>query len=128
VADWAIEVCGLQDVARLNPTELSHGRRKLVGVARALARRPKLVLMDEPAAGLDTDESIELGKRLRELPAAGVSVLLVDHDMGLVLGVCDEVHVIDFGRTIARGTPQQIREDPSVIAAYLGTEEVAHAG
>jgi branched-chain amino acid transport system ATP-binding protein len=128
VADWAIEVCGLQDVAHLNPTELSHGRRKLVGVARALARRPKLVLMDEPAAGLDTDESIELGKRLRELPAAGVSVLLVDHDMGLVLGVCDEVHVIDFGRTIARGTPQQIREDPSVIAAYLGTEEVAHAG
>jgi branched-chain amino acid transport system ATP-binding protein len=125
-ADWAIEVCGLQDVAHLKPTELPHGRRKLVGVARALARRPKLVLMDEPAAGLDTDESSELGRRLRELPGAGVTVLLVDHDMGLVLGVCDEVQVIDFGKTIARGTPQEIRQNPAVIAAYLGTEEVEH--
>jgi branched-chain amino acid transport system ATP-binding protein len=126
-ADWALEVTGLEDVAHLKPTELSHGRRKLVGVARALARRPRLVLMDEPAAGLDTDESLELGQRLRELPGEGVTVFLVDHDMGLVLGVCDEVHVIDFGKTIARGTPQEIRQDQAVIAAYLGTEEVAHA-
>ena len=126
-ADWAIEVTGLGDVAHLKPTELSHGRRKVVGVARALARRPQLGLMDEPAAGLDTDESQELGKRLRELPAAGVTVLLVDHDMGLVLGVCDEVHVIDFGKTIAHGSPEQIRENHSVIAAYLGTQEVEHA-
>jgi branched-chain amino acid transport system ATP-binding protein len=123
-ADWAIEVCGLEDVADLKPTELSHGRRKLVGVARALARKPRLVLMDEPAAGLDTDESLELGRRLRELPGEGVTVFLVDHDMGLVLSVCDELHVIDFGKTIARGTPQQIRQDQAVIAAYLGTEEV----
>ena len=123
-ADWAIELCGLGDVAHLLPTELSHGRRKLVGVARALARKPRLVLMDEPAAGLDSDESLELGKRLRELPGEGVSVFLVDHDMGLVLGVCDEVHVIDFGKTIAHGTPDQIRQDARVIAAYLGTEEV----
>ncbi|HEX4719550.1 MAG TPA: ABC transporter ATP-binding protein [Thermoleophilaceae bacterium] len=123
-ADWAIEVCGLEDVAHLMPTELSHGRRKLVGVARALARKPRLVLMDEPAAGLDTDESLELGKRLRELPGEGVTVFLVDHDMGLVLSVCDDLHVIDFGKTIARGTPQQIRQDQAVIAAYLGTEEV----
>jgi branched-chain amino acid transport system ATP-binding protein len=126
--DWALGVCGLEDVAEARPAELSHGRRKLVGVARALARRPRAVLLDEPAAGLDTDESLELGRRLRSMPDAGVSVLLVDHDMGLVLGVCDDIYVLDFGKLIAHGNPQAIRDDEAVIAAYLGSEEVAHAG
>ncbi len=121
--DWALDLCGLTDVKDRFPTELSHGRRKLVGVARALAQRPRLVLMDEPAAGLDTDESTELGRHLRALPEAGVTVLLVDHDMSLVLSVCDEVVVLDFGRVIARGAPEEIRGDDTVIAAYLG----AHA-
>jgi branched-chain amino acid transport system ATP-binding protein len=127
--DWALELCGLTDVADRMPTELSHGRRKLVGVARALAQRPRLVLLDEPAAGLDTDESVELGEHLRALPEAGVSVLLVDHDMGLVLSVCDEIVVLDFGQVIARGTPAEIRNDEAVVAAYLGShkEEDAHA-
>jgi branched-chain amino acid transport system ATP-binding protein len=126
--DWALDLCRLADDADRMPTELSHGRRKLVGVARALAQRPRLVLMDEPAAGLDTDESAELGERLRALPEAGVTVLLVDHDMGLVLGVCDEIVVIDFGKVIARGTPEQIRNDEAVLAAYLGSHrEEAHA-
>lgn len=126
--DWALELCGLEDVADRLPTELSHGRRKLVGVARALAARPKLVLMDEPAAGLDTDESVVLGTHLRALPEEGVTVLLVDHDMGLVLSVCDEVVVLDFGEVIARGTPDQIRTDPAVVAAYLGGHrEDSHA-
>jgi len=127
--DWALDLCGLADVADRYPSELSFGRRKLVGVARALAQRPRLVLMDEPAAGLDTDESQELGRHLRALPEAGVTVLLVDHDMGLVLSVCDEVVVLDFGRVIARGTPEQIRGDEAVVAAYLGShkEEAAHA-
>jgi branched-chain amino acid transport system ATP-binding protein len=127
--DWALELCGLTDVADRLPTGLSHGRRKLVGVARALAQRPRLVLMDEPAAGLDTDESLELGRHLRALPGEGVTVLLVDHDMGLVLSVCDEVVVLDFGRVIARGTPDEIRNDERVVAAYLGghKEEAAHA-
>jgi branched-chain amino acid transport system ATP-binding protein len=119
--DWALDLCGLTDVKDRLPTELSHGARKLVGVARALAQRPRLVLMDEPAAGLDTDESLELGRHLRALPEAGVTVLLVDHDMSLVLGVCDEVVVLDFGRVIARGTPERIRRDESVVAAYLGS-------
>jgi branched-chain amino acid transport system ATP-binding protein len=118
--DWALSVCGLQDVVDRYPPELSHGRRKLVGVARALAQRPRLVLMDEPAAGLDTEESLELGRHLRSLPDEGVSVLLVDHDMGLVLGICDRVVVLDFGQVIARGTPAEIRTDDAVIAAYLG--------
>ena len=125
---WALEVCGLTDVAAARPAELSHGRRKLVGVARALAGRPRLVLLDEPAAGLDTDESLELGRRLAAMPAQGVSVLLVDHDMGLVLGVCDDIYVLDFGLLIAHGAPDAIRQDPAVLGAYLGTEDVAHAG
>ncbi|MBS0626549.1 MAG: ABC transporter ATP-binding protein [Verrucomicrobia bacterium] len=122
--DWALRLCGLEDDAERMPTELSAGRRKLVGVARALAQRPRLVMMDEPAAGLDTDESAELGERLRGLPAAGVSVFLVDHDMSLVLGVCERIYVLDFGRLIAAGTPGEIRNSDAVIAAYLGGEEV----
>jgi branched-chain amino acid transport system ATP-binding protein len=125
--DWALELCGLIDVKDRLPTELSHGRRKLVGVARALAQRPRLVLMDEPAAGLDTEESAELGRHLRALPGEGVTVLLVDHDMSLVLSICDEVVVLDFGQVIARGTPEQIRRNDAVIAAYLGGhKEEAH--
>ena len=116
----ALELCGLEDVADRYPTELSHGRRKLVGVARALAARPSLVLLDEPAAGLDTQESLELGLQLQKLPARGVTVLLVDHDMSLVLAVCDTLLVLDFGRAIATGTPEQVRTDAAVIEAYLG--------
>jgi len=106
--------------AHLLPTELSHGQRKLVGVARALAAKPKVLLLDEPAAGLDTEESQELGKRIRRLVDGGLSVLLIDHDMGLVLTICDYLYVLDFGQLIAEGTPSQIRSDEKVIGAYLG--------
>jgi len=126
--DWALSVCGLEDVAQRSPKDLSHGRRKLVGVARALARRPRLVLMDEPAAGLDTHESEELGTHLRSLPSEGVTVLLVDHDMGLVLNTCDYIYVLDFGQLIAEGTPTQVREDERVITAYLGGQKAVGNG
>lgn len=122
---WALRACGLDEVKDSYPAQLSHGQRKLVGVARALACRPRVVLMDEPAAGLDTEESRAFGERLRTLPAHGTSVLLVDHDMGLVLGVCDRIVVMEFGRVIATGTPTEIRSNPRVVAAYLGARDAA---
>jgi ABC-type branched-subunit amino acid transport system ATPase component len=116
----ALELLGLSRFADELPSDLSQGRRKLVGIARALVAKPRVVCLDEPAAGLDTDESRELGRRLRGLVDAGQAMLLVDHDMGLVLGICDEVVVLEFGKVIARGTPDVVRRDPQVVAAYLG--------
>jgi branched-chain amino acid transport system ATP-binding protein len=118
--DWALMQVGLTDFAPNYPGELPHGHRKLIGVARALVAKPKLVLLDEPAAGLDSAESHELGRQLRGLLDVGITVFLIDHDMGLVLSICDHLYVLDFGRIIAEGTPAQIRANPDVVAAYLG--------
>jgi len=115
---------GLQDVADAMPSDLSQGQRKLVGVARALASEPQLVCMDEPAAGLDTAESEALGHQLRASVSDSMAMLLVDHDMGLVLGVSDYVYVLEFGKVIAHGKPDEVRSDPAVIAAYLGSGNV----
>jgi ABC-type branched-subunit amino acid transport system ATPase component len=111
---------GIDEFAESTVGALSHGQRKLVGVARALAARPKLICMDEPAAGLDTAESLSLGRRIRDIVDRGTAVLLIDHDMGLVLSICDYIYVLDFGRLIAEGTAAQIRTDDRVIEAYLG--------
>ena len=120
--EWALDIMGLNDVADAMPSDLSHGRRKLVGVARALAASPKLILLDEPAAGLDTAESQILGGHLREFLDHDMSVFLIDHDMGLVLSVCDYIYVLDFGKIIGEGTPQEIRESDTVKKEYLGEE------
>jgi branched-chain amino acid transport system ATP-binding protein len=116
-----LELLGLETIANELPSELSQGQRKLVGIARALVAKPRLVCLDEPAAGLDTRESAELGRRLRGLVDGGQAMLLVDHDMGLVLGICDEVVVLEFGKVIARGPADAVRRDQRVIAAYLGS-------
>ncbi len=118
-AQWALDMLGLGAYKDTLPTDMSHGQRKLVSVARGLAARPKLLLLDEPAAGLDSTESILLGGHLRDF-LKHMTVFLIDHDMGLVLNVCDYIYVLDFGRIIAEGTPAEIRSNQAVISAYLG--------
>jgi ABC-type branched-subunit amino acid transport system ATPase component/branched-subunit amino acid ABC-type transport system permease component len=106
---------------------LSQGERQLVSIARACAADPAVLLLDEPAAALDTSESAWLGERIRELRSSGTAVLLVDHDVGLVLSVCDHVYVLDFGEVIAQGPPDAIRADRAVAEAYLGQMHDAEA-
>ena len=121
---------GLARLSGAMPSEISQVQRKVVGLARALVTEPRVLCLDEPAAGLDVTESEELGRRLREIVDAGTAMLLVDHDMGLVLGISDHVVALEFGKVIAAGTSEDVRRDPKVIAAYLGSaaSEVAEAG
>ena len=123
--DAYFQVLGLQAVADDPVRQLSVGQRQLVSVARALAGRPAVVLLDEPAAGLDATESRWLGERLRAIRDAGTAIVMVDHDMGLVLDVCDRIVVLDLGKVVAVGTPADIVGNDEVKRAYLGT---AHAG
>jgi branched-chain amino acid transport system ATP-binding protein len=119
-AERALELLDLAPIAEATPGELTQGQRKLVGVARAIAMEPRLLCLDEPAAGLDTNESEDLGQRLRQLADAGTTTLLIDHDMGLVMNICDRIVVLEFGKVIAAGPPDEVRRDPRVVAAYLG--------
>jgi branched-chain amino acid transport system ATP-binding protein len=119
--DQALELVELGWAADLMPSDLSQGQRKLVGIARAVAMGPRLLCLDEPAAGLDTGESEELGRRLRRLADGGLSTLLIDHDMGLVLGICHRIVVLEFGKVIAAGSPGAVRRNPKVVTAYLGS-------
>ena len=111
-----------QDLHR-DVKDLSYGKRRLLAIARAVAMHPSVLLLDEPAAGLSSAESTELAAVVRRLAGDwGMAVLVVEHDMNFVMGVCDTIIVLDFGQLIASGTPEEIRSNPSVVAAYLGDE------
>lgn len=117
-----LKFMGLEDKANVLAEDLPQGERRLLEIARALATEPKLILMDEPAAGLNNSETRRLSESIFKIRDLGVTVLLVEHDMGLVMEVSDDVVVLNYGRKIAEGPPFLIRQDESVIQAYLGQE------
>jgi branched-chain amino acid transport system ATP-binding protein len=118
--DQLLEGVGLVGLGGHHSAAMSTGLARMVELARALAIKPKLLLLDEPGSGLDESESNVLGQLLSKLAADGMAVLLVEHDMELVMRICDHIYVLDFGDIIASGTPDEIRKDPMVQAAYLG--------
>jgi branched-chain amino acid transport system ATP-binding protein len=125
VREWALEAlafCGLEHIADRPADALPYGELKRVEIARALAANPRLLLMDEPAAGLNDTETVELRELIRRIGESGITVLLVEHNMGLVMEISDTVLVLDYGSRLAEGTTTEIQNDPKVIAAYLGGE------
>ncbi|UGS36535.1 ABC transporter ATP-binding protein [Capillimicrobium parvum] len=111
----------LHGVAGLPASALPHGDERRLGIARAVAAQPRFLLLDEPAAGLDDAESLELSATIvRIRDDSGCGVLLVEHDMRIIFGACESIHVLDFGKTLAAGPPEAVRADPRVMAAYLG--------
>jgi branched-chain amino acid transport system ATP-binding protein len=115
-----LDFVGLEGAADSEARALAYGQQRLLEIARALAAKPKLLLLDEPAAGLSADESKRLSAAIRDIAMRGTTVLLIEHDMKLVMNTADTIAVMDFGRKIAEGTPAAIRENPAVITAYLG--------
>jgi ABC-type branched-subunit amino acid transport system ATPase component len=124
IADRLLEETGLDGLADRLAGELSTGQGRLVELARALARQPRLLLLDEPSSGLDVTESSAFGDILARLVRErGLGILMVEHDMSLVLGICDWIYVLDFGRLLMNGTPEDVRSSDAVRAAYLGQQE-----
>jgi branched-chain amino acid transport system ATP-binding protein len=129
-AEHALERVGLALLAEQAASSLAYGALKRLEIARALASEPTVLLLDEPAAGCNPVETQELERVIRSIAAAGITVVLVEHDMRLVMRLSDRIHVLAAGRTLAEGSPEEVRSNPAVVEAYLGThgsEEAAHA-
>ncbi|MBA3741468.1 ABC transporter ATP-binding protein [Sporichthya sp.] len=123
VAAGAMEMCGISGLAARRPANLSTGQRRLVELARCIAGEYPLMLLDEPSSGLDGAETEEFGRILKSLVAErGVGILIVEHDMALVMSICDYIHVLDFGKPIFEGSPREVATSKLVRAAYLGSE------
>ncbi len=122
--DRILELIDLVEVADSEVTEIPTGLARVVEMGRALMNNPRVLLLDEPASGQTEEETSQFGRLLLRLKDEGATVFLVEHDMALVMNVCDVVHVMDFGSIIGRGTPQEVQAMPEVLDAYLGTHEV----
>ena len=119
-----LKIVGLDDVANELATSLPYGQQRRREIARALATHPKLLLLDEPAAGMNPQETEELGEFIKDIKKKfNLTVFMIEHHMNLVMGISDRIYVIDFGKQIAEGTPKEVRDNPAVIAAYLGVDE-----
>jgi len=117
--EW-LEFCGITDLADQVANSLPFGKGRMLEIARAMAVEPRIMLMDEPAAGLNNRETNELAVLIRKIRDTGVTVVLVEHDMELVMDICDHIVVLNLGKLLAEGTPREIQENAAVIAAYLG--------
>ena len=119
-----LKIVGLDGVADELATSLPYGQQRRLEIVRALATHPKLLLLDEPAAGMNPQETEELGRFIQDIKEKfGLTVFMIEHHMNLVMGISDRIYVIDFGKQIAEGTPKEVRDNPAVIAAYLGVDE-----
>lgn len=118
-----LQLVGLDAFANYPAGALAYGQQRLVEIARALASDPKLLLLDEPAAGMNSKEKMALNEMIKEIIAKGVTVLLVEHDMSMVMNIADKIYVLNSGKNLAEGTPEEIAQNPDVIEAYLGKGE-----
>ena len=119
-----LKIVGLDDVADEKATSLPYGKQRRLEIARALATEPKLLLLDEPADGMNPQETDELGAFIKDIKERfNLTVFMIEHHMNLVMDVSDRIYVIDFGKQIAQGTPAEVRDNPAVIAAYLGVDD-----
>jgi branched-chain amino acid transport system ATP-binding protein len=118
----ALDFVGLSDNYDLKANNFSYGNQRLLEIARALATSPKLIILDEPAGGMNEQETLSLIQLIKKIQSQGITVLLIEHDMRLVMRVCEKIVVVDYGQKIAEGTPEEIKKNPKVIKAYLGSD------